>query len=66
MSLSPPLRLTRWLLCRGDCSGDLTAAAIVDHVVVPKLPAGDYVLGFRWDCEETAQVWSSCADVTIK
>ena len=42
---------------QGDCSGDLTAAAIVDHVILPKdLPAGDYVLGFRWDCEETAQV----------
>jgi len=52
---------------QGDCSGDLTAAAIVDHVVLPSsLPAGDYVLGFRWDCEETAQIWSSCSDVTIK
>ena len=29
------------------------------------LAAGDYVLGFRWDCEETAQIWSSCADVSI-
>jgi hypothetical protein len=36
---------------QGDCSGDLTAAAIVDHVVLPKLPAGDTsVLGFRWVC----------------
>eukprot|EP00039_Didymoeca_costata_P016271 m.287891 g.287891 ORF g.287891 m.287891 type:complete len:373 (-) comp16368_c0_seq18:199-1317(-) len=51
---------------QGDCSGDLTLASIVDHVVIPKdLPAGDYVLGFRWDCEETAQIWSSCADVNI-
>jgi hypothetical protein len=37
---------------QGDCSGDLTAAAIVDHVRLPAgLPVGDYVLGFRWDCE---------------
>jgi hypothetical protein len=27
---------------------------------VPKdLPAGDYVLGWRYDCEGTAQVWSN-------
>ena len=39
---------------QGDCSGDLTAAALVDHVVVPKdLPAGDYILGFR--CTQRAE-----------
>ena len=33
---------------------------------VPKdIPAGDYVVGFRWDCEESAQIWSSCSDITI-
>jgi hypothetical protein len=26
---------------------------------------GEYVLGWRWDCEESTQVWSGCADVTI-
>lgn len=51
---------------QGDCSGDLTLASIVDHVVIPKdLKPGDYVLGFRWDCEETAQIWSTCADITV-
>jgi len=50
----------------GKCSGDFISAAIVDHVILPMdLAAGDYVLGFRWDCEETAQIWESCADVTI-
>lgn len=40
---------------------------IVDRVRVPEaLPEGDYVLGFRWDCEQTPQVWSSCSDVTVK
>jgi hypothetical protein len=35
-------------------------------VVVPSnLPAGDYVLGYRYDCEATAQVWSNCADITL-
>ena len=29
------------------------------------LTPGEYVLGFRWDAEETAQVWASCSDVRI-
>ena len=40
--------------------------AIEDTLVVPDdIPPGDYVLGWRWDCEMTSQVWSSCADITI-
>ena len=40
--------------------------AIEDRLKVPKeLPPGDYVLGWRWDCEESTQVWANCADVTI-
>ena len=31
----------------------------------PELEAGEYSLSWRWDCEHTAQVWNSCADVTI-
>jgi len=27
--------------------------------------AGMYVVGWRWDCEETTQIWESCADVRI-
>jgi hypothetical protein len=39
---------------------------IVDILKLPSsLEAGDYVLGWRWDAEETAQVWTACADVTI-
>lgn len=50
----------------GECSGDWTGGVIVDQVVIPaSLEAGDYVLGWRWDCEESTQVWSSCADVTV-
>jgi len=50
------------------CSGmwgpyDLT---IVDKLQLPgDLLPGDYVLGWRWDCEESTQIWSSCSDVTI-
>jgi len=36
-----------------------------DELRVPDT-AGDYVLQWRWDCEETKQVWSSCADVRIQ
>ena len=33
--------------------------AIVDRVIVPKdLPPGDYVIGWRWDCEQTPQIWA--------
>ena len=28
--------------------------------------AVDVVLGWRWDCEMSSQVWSSCADITIE
>lgn len=38
--------------------------SFVDHVEVPIEP-GEYVLSWRWDCEETAQVWNSCADIVI-
>lgn len=39
---------------------------IIDHVQVPSdLTPGDYVLGFRWDVEQTPQIWSNCADVRI-
>ena len=40
--------------------------AIADYLRVPvALKPGRYVLGFRWDAEETAQVWSACSDITI-
>lgn len=40
--------------------------SILDEVHVPSdLPPGDYVLGWRYDCEATAQVWSNCADITL-
>lgn len=39
--------------------------AILDQVHVPDVPPGDYVVGFRWDCETSSQVWLSCGDITI-
>lgn len=50
----------------GQCSSDWVVGVISDHVLIPgDLPAGEYVLGWRWDCEETAQIWQNCADVII-
>lgn len=40
--------------------------AIQDLVHVPNLPAGEYVVGFRWDCETSSQVWTQCADINIE
>jgi len=40
---------------------------IIDQVQVPSdLPAGDYLLSWRWDAEQTPQVWTNCADVSIR
>lgn len=50
----------------GACSGDWTLGMVADRVVIPKdVKPGRYVLGWRIDCEETAQVWQNCADVNI-
>lgn len=43
----------------------INSATIEDHVVVPKVPAGDYVLRWRWDCEASSQIWTTCSDITI-
>jgi hypothetical protein len=41
--------------------------AIVDKLLLPAdLKSGHWVLGWRWDCEETAQVWMACADIMIE
>merc|ERR1719184_389704 len=40
--------------------------AFKDLVEVPEtLPTGHYVLSFRWDCQQTPQVWNSCANIKI-
>lgn len=40
---------------------------IVDKVHVPKdLQPGHYLLSWRWDCEQSAQVWQNCADIRIE
>jgi len=39
---------------------------IADRLKLPDAIApGEYVLGWRWDSEQTPQIWASCADVEI-
>ena len=39
---------------------------LVDQVQIPEdLEEGEYVISWRWDCEQTPQVWNSCSDVSI-
>ena len=49
-------------LSEGRCSGQwITNITIYDRLRVPEhLPPGEYVLGLRWDCETSAQVWQAC------
>lgn len=51
-----------------SCSGEWGPynMEIVDKVQIPAdLPEGDWVLGWRLDCEESNQIWQSCSDVRI-
>jgi len=53
--------------CEG-CEGvEWNGFSVRDVVKIPAdLAPGKYILGFRYDCESTAQVWSNCADVTLE
>jgi len=49
----------------GDENAYLTFS-IVDKIQIPSdLTPGKYVLGFRWDCEQTYQVWNTCSNLNI-
>ena len=56
--------------CSGFSSGAggplLPNLEVVDSVMIPAGTApGRYVIQWRWDCEESDQIWASCSDVTI-
>ena len=52
--------------CSGDGETGLGNLEIVDQLLLPKsLKAGKWLLGWRWDCEESNQIWQSCSDITI-
>lgn len=49
-------------------SGGLTGFqfSILEKVKVPtNLKPGAYLLSWRWDCEQSAQVWQNCADIKV-
>lgn len=51
----------------GWCSGDWTLGMVSDKVVIPAdIKPGSYVVSWRMDCEETAQIWQNCGDVMIE
>lgn len=55
-------------MCQGMTDGASADGhmEIIDRVQIPHdLPTGEYVLGWRWDCEESNQIWQSCSDVSI-
>jgi hypothetical protein len=39
---------------------------IADKIQVPEGLSGDYVSSWRWDSEQTPQVWTQCSIVTIE
>jgi hypothetical protein len=40
--------------------------SIVDNVIVPQdIEEGDCLLSWRWDCEQSHQIWQNCADIRI-
>jgi len=40
--------------------------SLMDEVWIPEdLEPGAYTLSFRWDCEQTSQIWSGCASVEL-
>jgi hypothetical protein len=49
--------------CDAECMRQ--QPSVLDVVKVPAVKPGRYVLGFRYDCDATAQVWSNCADIMI-
>lgn len=51
---------------KGNFFYDRFRFSIFDKVKIPKdLAPGDYVLSWRWDTEQTPQVWANCADITV-
>jgi len=60
-------RVDRKLTDTPSCSGrDPFNTLIADQLHVPaELKPGKYVLGIRWDCEKSAQIWTNCADLEV-
>jgi len=45
----------------------ITAFSVVDTMLVPTdIEPGSYLLSWRWDCEQSPQIWQNCADILIQ
>lgn len=41
--------------------------SIVDTLIIPEdLDEGEYLISWRWDCEQTTQIWQNCADISVQ
>jgi len=50
----------------GEGTGQPFPFSVGDNLDVPDgLEPGEYVLGFRWDCEQLPQVYNSCSTITL-
>jgi hypothetical protein len=54
-----------YILGTGEKDKDTFLPFVKDFVKVPNAKPGNYVLSWRWDCEQSPQVWNSCADIEI-
>ena len=52
-----------WIRCNIESEHILSTC--VHQVEVPQVSPGQYVLSFRWDCEQTSQIWTACANINI-
>jgi hypothetical protein len=48
-----------------EATGQFFGWNVVDTLKVPDVPPGEYTVSFRWEGEQTPQIWASCSDVTI-
>ena len=46
-------------------TGDSLLFQLVDRLRVPE-EKGEYLLSWRWDCENSPQIWGNCADIVVE
>ena len=63
----PSSSLASWTTLRYDEKFRATERTrpFIYYFQVPDIEPGEYVLSFRWDCEQTPQIWNGCSDITI-
>jgi hypothetical protein len=66
----PPGQQSCYCCCsccdHGQGDPDFDNWLLVDRLRLPaNLDTGSWVLGFRWDCEQSLQVWQQCASINV-